>query len=102
MSPRSRAVAIIRNRVGEEVSSRAVPRGEHRAIFSNILKHSADFLRSLTDCRVRGRDDVHVPPPLPPHAFGFLLFLGEEEDEDRSAAEFTWKRGSGQGVVGCD
>lgn len=101
MSPRSRAVAIIRNRVGEEVSGRAVPRGEHRAIFSNILKHSADFLRSLTDCRVRGRDDVRVPPP-PPHAFGFLLFLGEEEDEDRSAAEFTWKRGSGRGVVGCD
>lgn len=99
MSPRSRAVAIIRNRVGEEVSGRAVPRGEHRAIFSNILKHSADFLRSLTDCRVRGRDDVHVPPP---HAFGFLLFF-EEEDEDRSAAKFTWKQGQWAGaVLGCD
>lgn len=66
------AAAIIRNRVGEEVSGRAVPRGEHQAIFSNILKHSADFLRSLTDCRVRGRDDVRVPPP--PHAFWIFAF----------------------------
>lgn len=50
MSRCCRPAAIIRNSVGEEASGSVVPSGEHAAIFSNILKHSAEFLRSLAEC----------------------------------------------------
>lgn len=52
MSLFSPGVAIIRNKEEEEVGRRAVPGGEHAAIFSNVLKCLTGCLGWINVCHI--------------------------------------------------
>lgn len=52
MSLLSPGVTIIRNKEEEEVGRRAVPRGEHAAIFSYALKCFTESLGWINVCHI--------------------------------------------------